>query len=791
VAAAACAAPPAPAPDPSERRGFGAPKRHATSADVCGVADSNLARAEAAILALPPPAPAARREPWDHRTGLARLPLITRRYGLDDGEQRRLQRDGLVAAARLKQPSYAWAYHDIYQSQLPIYITLDSIFHAVFAAHDSLLAQIERHELEPRLSALLTALHCQLATGARGLPPDTARDLDVYLVVARSLLGHRVTSALGDATVDRDAGALVAQAMAATRMTTLSLFGRDRVVDFTQYRPRSHYVGALEPYFRATMWLSRLEFNLVSRSSRSSAPGDHPDPRETSREELDALALAELVAASGKAGELDRIEQVFGLLAGRREDVPLPALAAIATQAGITDLRAADAAEHLRAAIGDRFHRTARIHYMPEGSTDLPVIATMIGPRITPDTVALRPLLHSETPGRNQIHAGDLAYVLGNDRGLSYLTADLAAFPSLRANLDRARSLLAGAPRTDDLFTAWLDAIRALARPVEGATPSFLHGPAYADLHLNTTVAAYGQIRHNHILIAGETYGEGGCQIPDGYVEPAPEVYDALARYADLGARQIGQLSPAAAARDYFTRLGTIMRVLAAISRIELAGQPLPVEAQRFLGMVSEILPYGSDGRPTYTGWYFDLFLDREEPISRADFIADYATSPSGVGYLGAQAPVFAIFAVDAGGPPRAMIGPVARAYEHWGSGPRLDDDASTKLPAAARQAPWATRYTAPAPPAPRFTAKAEPGKGGLFIVVTAPRALGTLIIEHLDHHRLPSQRWKRYIGAGTTRIPFDPKFEGTRSTLRFQIGRWTGYSEMYCMDACWFTPPE
>jgi hypothetical protein len=28
-------------------------------------------------------------------------------------------------------------------------------------------------------------------------------------------------------------------------------------------------------------------------------------------------------------------------------------------------------------------------------------------------------------------------------------------------------------------------------------------------------------------------------------------------------------------------------------------------------------------------------------------------------------------------------------------------------------------------------------------------------------------------------------------STVRLQIGRWTGYSEMYCMDACWFTPPE
>lgn len=102
--------------------------------------------------------------------------------------------------------------------------------------------------------------------------------------------------------------------------------------------------------------------------------------------------------------------------------------------------------------------------------------------------------------------------------------------------------------------------------------------------------------------IAGEPYGEGGCEIPDGYVEPAPEVYDALAHYAELGTRELGPLARSAASRDYFGGLATVARMLAKISRIELDGQPLPVEAQRFLGMVSEIGPYGSDGRPTYTG---------------------------------------------------------------------------------------------------------------------------------------------------------------------------------------------
>jgi hypothetical protein len=789
AAAAVCVAPKEP-----ERLGharFGEPHRRATSDDACGVADNNLGRAEAAVLALPAPRPAAPQPAWDHRTPLARLGLITRRFGLDDGEQRRLARDGMVVAARLVQPSYAWAYHDIYQSQLPVFISLDSILHAVFAAHDGIVRHIEEDELAPRLRALLTALHCQLPIAARTLPGEVARDLDVYLVVARTLLGHRVASALGDAGVERDARELVARADAAAAMATVPLFGRDRVIDFTQFRPRSHYTGDLAPYFRSVMWLSRLEFNLVSRSSRSSAPGEL-DPRETPREDLDALALAELVDASGKAGELERIDQVFALLAGRREDVPAATLVALARKAGIADLRAPDAAARMRAVIDDGFRRTARIHYMPEGASELPAIATLIGPRITPDTAALRPLMHGETPGRNRMHAGDLAYVVGNDRGLAYLGDDLTAFPGLHANLDRARGLLAAAPRGDDLYTAWLDAIRALARPTEGAAPSFMATQAYADLRLDTTIAAYGQLRHNHALIAGQPYGEGGCQIPDGYVEPAPEVYDALARYADLGARQIGKLSPAAASRDYFVRLAAIARVLAAISRIELAGQPLPDAAQRFLGMVAEIEPYGSDGRPTYTGWYFDLFIDREDAISRADFIADYATSTSGVGYVGAQSPVLGIFAVDGGGKPRAMIGPIARAYEHWASGPRLDDDASTHLAAAARVAPWAARYTAPAPPKPPFEVQIEPGDDDhRYLVVKAPRALGALTVETLDHHRLPVQHATRRIAAGTTRFRFDPKLETARGTLRFTVGRWSGYSELHCMDGCWLSPPE
>src|SRR5262249_36960820 len=151
-------------------------------------------------------------------------------------------------------------------------------------------------------------------------------------------------------------------------------------------------------------------------------------------------------------------------------------------------LRASDAAAKLRDAVGDKYQRTARIHYMPEGSTVLPAIATLLGPRITADTAALRPLAHSEIPGRHQLHGGDIAYVLGHDPRRAHLAQDLATFPRLGQALDEARAIVASAPRGDDLYSAWLDAILALAKRPAGAVPSFMATEAFADARVNSAI---------------------------------------------------------------------------------------------------------------------------------------------------------------------------------------------------------------------------------------------------------------------------------------------------------------
>lgn len=740
--------------------------RRKSSKNPCTVADEGLARDEATILQAKPVAAVASRSVWDHKAKPQFLDVIGRRFELQPAELAVINRAGFAVPARLEMPSYTYGYHEIFQSQLPVYITADSIFHAIFASHQTIVQRLETARLSPMLSKALEDMHCALAAATADYPPDVVRDLDLYLLVARRLLAtddDQPRSAFADAAVEREAGELVEKAMAASELATVTLFGRERLIDFTQYGPRGPYASqeALKRYFRAAMWASRLEFNLVSRSSRSSAPGAVPDPSETPREALAALALADLATRSGAAKAVADLDAAWAALAGRREDVSIAQLAELRAQVGsLTDPGAFD---KLKAAIGDRFRRTTRLHPMPEGSRDLPAIATLIGPRIVADAGALMSLAHGAVPGRHRVGVADVAYTFGLDSAKTHLARDLAQYPTLATQLDAARTQVGRTPPGDDLYDAWLTAIRALAVVPKGTLPSFLTDKTGQDLRLNTIAAAYGQLKHNYVLVAGQPYAEFGCEIPDGYVEPVPAAYKALIEYAARGAKLAALLdsSDRTKVRAHFERVGQVLRVLLAIAEDELAGRPLSIIQRRWLGMVAELtvdISVETTGHPPmYTGWYFDLFYDREADGMRgADYIADYFTSQEGVTYVGATAPRLGIFVVDAGGPPRAFVGPVARAYEVKGPlDARYSDETARTL--ARRDEPWAAGYTINAAPQPsslqlRYDVEARQ------LVLTSDRALGPATLKLLDHHRVAFNTVRANVRKGETRIAIKDK---------------------------------
>jgi hypothetical protein len=310
--------------------------------------------------------------------------------------------------------------------------------------------------------------------------------------------------------------------------------------------------------------------------------------------------------------------------------------------------------------------------------------------------------------------------------------------------------------------------------------------PAFADLRINSAVAAFGQLRHNYVLVAGQGYDTAGCEIPDGWVEPVPEVYAALSDYAARGTQVMRELDPkdSLSTVGYFSRLSRVLRVLRTIAQDELLGRALTPDQAQFLGMVAEYRPPSTGGGPWYTGWYYDLFRDRaEDGLTAADFVADYYTSGylNQVAYVGASGPRLGFFVVDVGGPPRVMVGPVARAYEYTGPLAARLTDASARALVDPRE-PWAQSYTAPAPSEPKVAVSQAAGSWQsdekptpLILEVRAEKSLGPVTVSLLDHHRVPYDSVTLPVGKGRTRFRFKrvPPGEGTLYTegVHLRIG--------------------
>lgn len=776
TASADASAPGPPAPADLASYGYGRRQRRDPS-DLCEPVEENLARAEKAITTADRSnALRASSQPWDHKTPPKYLDIVDRRYVLTSTEKSMLAKSGFVVPARLATPTYAGALHEIYQSQLPIYISSDAILHAIFKGNDAVLMDSER-TLLPRLETALATMHQKLREGGR-YPSEVKDDLDIYLTVARALLAEPENAKTQPDPLPAAQPLIESARNANEGLKTVQLFGRPRVIDWSQFTPRGHYAGDwdLERYFRGTMWLSRLELNLVSRSSRSSQPGFTPDPSETPREAVDALALADLADVAGVLPELDRVEHVWTEFAGKREDVSLDDLIRLRRRAGITNFTIPDSAEKLKAAIGNDFQRTARIHYMPQGSKTLPVISTMLGPRIVPDSQVETDLVHSRIPDRPMPMFGDIAFMLGHERAKSYLAPELARFPGLQPALEKGRTYLQSIDRAS-LYTAWLAAIRDVAVTPDGVLPSFTKTTAYSDMKLSSVVAAYGQLRHNYVLIAGQAYDEGGCEIPDGYVEPNLALYESLVAYAQRGRAAVEAMNGSQAARAYFERLERTLKVLISVVKDELAGRALSDEEKRWLAMSSEIVPPSSDGPGSNDGWYFNLFPHSEDAFSEHAFVGDWFTSSnaSAVVYAGAREPRLGIFVVDVNGEPRVMVGPVARAFEHVGSlEGRLTDKDANKI--GSLREPWAASYTAPEAPFPPVAILGlwSDVEGEHELVLRSSRDVGPITVELLDHHRVPVGKGTLLVGTTWKKITVKAATKDYVSVIRLRQGEQT-----------------
>lgn len=619
-------------------------------------------------------------------------------FALDEAQLAALDARGFVITGD-RFPTFGYGYHTIYAQELPLYVSADSVLEAVHRSYVEILKALELGSLIPALRHLLATMRERLP-GA-GLEAGARADADLFLAVGLSLLDGAEAPPVAGASAS-EVRSFVSRAEAASGAEVRSLFGRDRRFDFSQFTPRGHYTDApeLSRYFRAMMWLQRVDFRLIETQDTGE--------QVFSRRQLEAaLALRALMddAALGRWRDIDQAVQAF---VGEADYMLPPDLDAFLAELGAEDARALEdrSDAELAQKILDGGWGAQRIssHYMVngigQGTMPLNRSLAFFGQRYTVDAHVFSNVVYDRVQGgavrRMMPDSLDVAYAaLGNDAALPLLASELTTYryapdlESMRILVDEHGDAYWGS----SLYTLWMSALRGLSTRADdgfaSGLPSVMRTEPWSRRVLAAQLASWAELRHDTLLYAKQSYTSGAaCEFPDAYVDPYPAFWRALERYGSAGLALVENLSAidgglAALIRDHFVAVEGASRILAEMAEHELAGTPFTTEHMAFIDQTVQV--ESVCGEEWVVGWYGRLHFDVLTSTEVDPVVADVHTQPTDAGgaevgrvlHVGTSLPRAMVVTVETCTGPRAYVGLVSTFHqeitENW---ERLTDEA-------------------------------------------------------------------------------------------------------------------
>lgn len=648
--------------------------------------------------------------------------LIDGALNLTAAEQALLDANGFLVTDRVQWNRFVEAYAWIYWQDLPVIITTDSILHGVHQSYVNMLQELEMGLLQPQLNFFLDDMVTSVSDAAKkNDDPDLTplyNDLLIYFTTAQQLLSGS------------NGSEFVRMAKSADSHKDITLFGVERTVDFTLFKPRGHYTQSekFEQYFRAMQWLAQIDFRFVTYDPVTSEPTVHPE----------ALATAHLLLDNLDAIQRNRWNQIDGvlqMLVGQSDNMVLSDFERLLADASIADAKSAlavDTAELLKLLNADNYGQqriTGQIIYrdnanQSETPIPRPVSFMLLGQRFALDSFVFSNLVFDNmmtTEGRPIKRALpdplDVAYALGNDRAITHLQAEIDEY-GYEGHLAAQRAIVDG--MADQFWQApfynqWLNMIRALNQPISAEYPATMQTSAYADKTLQTQLASWAQLRHDNILYVKQSFtSQVACEYPAAYVEPRPAFYFAL---YELAANSHDAIVALTGANDntvqrfsaYFNNLADIAQTLQMISEKQLADQPLTQAETDFLKSVVKRQEgefagcAGPEFEDIWDGWYMHLIYGNDDnPALIADVHTnpndqDAALSPPRVLHSATGYPVPILFTDGE----TLYVGPAFSYYETLGMGnppQRYTDEEWRDLLATQPPAPeWTQSFRVPA----------------------------------------------------------------------------------------------
>lgn len=607
--------------------------------------------------------------------------ILTAFFPTPDAPKERLSQTGFVISPGHGVASFALGYSEIYLADLPVFISSDMVLEAIYRSHDKILQQLEKQALRPRLQRLLTAIRGALIESADTLEPEVASDLNFYLGVAASLLNGKV-----DPREPSGVQGFVEAATQAVGIQERVLFGVKRSIDFSQFKPRGHYAGdpELESYFRSMIWLGRIDFRLIETQKDGSQ-------LLRRRQVESAIALRRLLDDSTFA-EYRSIDATISAFVGEHDYMALQEvdelLAALDAPDGLAAVDDATLASALvEGQFGEQRIASHVMRRLPGGPSTFPLSLSfaLFGQRYTVDSHVFSNLVYDRLPTRVVPDPLDVAFAaLGNDQALGLIGEELDVEAGYPGELSALRVLVDEHPAPyweGSLYTSWLGALRTLS-PGAGTPaadlPAVARSEAWGRRLLNTQLSSWAQLRHNNVLYVKQSYtSNAACEYPDAYVDPYPEFFESVVRFAERAHELTAglDLEPGFGSeiQGYFARVASINLTLAEMARAQRSGQPHSKEHLAFINR-AVTTNVNCDGTVLgHSGWYSELHFDPLQAVKMDPVITDVHTDiggdlpvprPPSVLHVGTGLPRLMVMTVDSCQGPRAYVGVVSAYHE-------------------------------------------------------------------------------------------------------------------------------
>ncbi len=571
-------------------------------------------------------------------------------YNFTGYEKSLIEDHGFMVSERLKKIAFGDALLQIFHQDFPVFVSTDAILHAFHVSYDRILTDMEVGLLEDRLIELLWSLRNSVGQlhniyGSNPAMITMLKDVDIYVTVPLLLLDENATpyypenSAMIDTILNwiyDEQGGISSTIFSSTC----------RVMDWSQFKPRGHYVNNpltqinLEGYFRAMMWLGRIELYLIAPAS-SPVQCANQNFQDIQRQAIDAFLIDELFGLANASPIYEEMENVIKFFVGESDNVRLDHLDYLKQAISLND-----PAELLDSLKMVEFQDTlanqafayqlilSQILFSDPMSPDSirPASAFMMfGQRfvidsyVTSTVVFDRILYFGEKVCRLYPSTLDVLFSLGNSASAQLLIDELDEY-HYSTNLAALRYLIDHYDPDfwgSSIYNYWLNSIRKLNPPEDrSGFPEFMRTAAFWQQKMNTQLASWTELRHDNLLYAKQSYTGGSvCSYPYSFVEPFPEFYSALNEYSTEAYNYFTSLNfPVPGIKNkiinYFGSCKGITDTLKTICEKELAGIPFDGAELAFLeGMIYET---GQSG-VSLDGWYPNLFYDDPFSVESGD----------------------------------------------------------------------------------------------------------------------------------------------------------------------------